>query len=103
MKMAKFIISVDEAIAAVRKQFGLPESVEVQIEFEETSSVKSDNEWQDVPEDWTLGSPPGELDYNDQVEIVFRDATISSGLAGDFGTCWSQDGNRLDIVKYRRV
>lgn len=101
--MAKFSISIDEAIVAVRKQFALPDSVDVQIEFGETAFVKSDTDWQDVPEDWTLSSPPGGLYYNDQVEVMFRDGEISSGRAGDFGSCWAQDDHRLDIMKYRRT
>lgn len=101
--MAKFVIDLEEAIVALRKHFGLPESVQVEIEFDKPAPVKSDTDWQDVPESWTLRSPPGELDYNDQIEVLLRSGTISSGRAGDFGACWKQDDHRLDIVKYRRV
>ena len=101
--MAKFVIGVDEAIKSVRKQFGLPESVQVEIEFDKTAPVKSDADWQDVPKGWTLSSPPGEVDYNDHVEVLLRDGTIRYGRAGDFSSCWAQDGHRYEIIKYRRV
>lgn len=103
MKMAKFVIGVDEAIVAVRKQFGLPESVQVEIEFYKTAQVKADTDWQDVPKGWTLSSPPGEVDYNDIVEVVFRSGATDDNRAGVFGACWRQDDNPHDIIKYRRV
>lgn len=101
--MAKFVIDLEEAIVAIRKHFGLPESVQVEIEFDTTAHVKSDDGWQEVPKCWTLSSPPGEVDYNDRVEVLLRDETIRLGRAGDFSSCWAQDGHRYEIIKYRRV
>lgn len=101
--MAKFVIGLEEAIVALHKHFGLPQSVQVEIEFDKTAPVKSDDDWHEVPKDWILGSPPGELDYNDHVEVILHDGTKFTDRAGPLGIQWRQDCNNLDIVKYRRA
>lgn len=46
---------------------------------------------------------PKELNYHDDVELIFHDGTIITGMAGEY--CWTkEEGSKADRVKwYRKV
>lgn len=101
--MAKFVISMEEAIIAVRKQYGLPESVELEIV---ESSLKTDDAslWYDVPSNWQHQYAPGEASYMSLIQVMYRNGDIGIGDVSYFhGDNWKQENSEYDIVKFRKA
>lgn len=101
--MAKFVINMEEAIVAVRKQYGLPESVEIEIV---ESSVKTDDAslWHDVPSNWQHNYAPDETYYMSPIQVMYRNGDIGIGDVSYFhGDDWKQENSGYDIVKFRKA
>lgn len=102
--MAKFIIDMEEAIVAVRKQYGLPESVKIEIKYDEDSYKSVDeSEWIDVPFDWDDSVPPKEAQGYDMIEVMFRNQRTAIAHSRSWANSWIQENDPADIVKYRKA
>lgn len=100
--MAKFVISMEEAIVAVRNQYGLPESVEIEIN-KDCSIEQDDFAWQNVPSNWKYNRAPEIADCYTLIDVMKRDGSILTGPPSDWWECWCQDGSYADIVKFRKA
>lgn len=101
-QMAKFVISKEEAIVAVRNQYGLPESVEIEIN-KDCSIEQDDFAWQNVPSNWKYHRAPEIADCYTLIDVMKRDGSILTGSPSDWWGCWSQNGSYADIVKFRKA
>lgn len=100
--MAKFVISMEEAIVAVRNQYGLPESVEIEIN-KDCSIEQDDFAWQNVPSNWKYHRAPEPADCYTLIDVMKRDGSILTGSPSDWWGCWCQYGAYTDIVKFRKA
>lgn len=101
--MAKFVINMCEAITAIRAQYQLPESVEIEIVG---SSPKTDDEsvWHDVPSNWKHEYAPDQAYSYDNIEVMKRSgATYTRHVYTIPGEYWKQEDSIFDIVKFRKA
>lgn len=100
--MAHFNVTLEEAIAAVRKSYDLHEAVEVQISNLQSTSADADD-WHYVPSIWKNSYAPPAAEALGEIEVVRRNGDIGFGYHSDWTNVWSQDDNVCDIVKYRKA
>lgn len=101
--MAKFTVTTEEAIRAIRTYYGLTSSVEVEISDSDTKEVV-ENEWHEVPTYWKQNQAPTLAMQLGRIEVMRRNGEISIlPQATDIRDCWSQDDCYLDIIKYRKA
>lgn len=102
--MAKFLITVEEAIAAVRKHYQLPESVEIEIKINHDLPIAQDVcDWYDVPHDWKFDYAPAIAGQYRTIAVMKRSGEIMIGESTDWNVSWCQNGSINDIVKFRGV
>ena len=98
----KFIIDHEDAIQAIRKQYCIPSTVEIVVNWKETP-VSGDDEWIDVPSDWENDFPPPETEQYNKIEIMMRRGYTDVGAPEDFDIFWMQENDIYDIIKWRPV
>jgi hypothetical protein len=76
----------------------------VQEKVQEKTSEDSEG-WVDVPKGWFKYTCPENQLYqqNINIEIKQRDGTIREVSSRHTTSCWVQEGDEVDIVKYRLV
>lgn len=94
----KFIIDHEDAIQAIRKQYGIPSTVEIVVNWKETP-VSGDVDWIDVPEEWNTQIPPYAAASHQIVDVMFRNGSIRKNRPGLFS--WCQQNHAYDIIKWR--
>lgn len=101
----KFIIDHEDAIQAIRKQYGIPSTVEIVVNWKETpvsgDDERCDDDWIDVPIDWDKESPPDAALMFNTVQVQHRSGNISIGDPMSFCIWWKQDDHYWDIIRYR--
>lgn len=95
--MANFIISKQEAIDLIRNHYNLDSTVNIAIESDEPEG------WIDCPKGWDSSSPPPAAKKYDQVQVQFRNGSISEEYREPDRWCyfWRQDNNHGDVIKFR--
>lgn len=98
----KVLISKTDLKNALNTHFGL--QLEDDFEFEITNDIddtvsvhKEDEQWIDVPIDWYKCNPP--FDGIRKVEVIQRNGKKTTNYS--WFSCWYQDEDKYDIVKYR--
>lgn len=100
--MAKFVINMGEAIAAIRAQYQLPESVEIEINHD-LPIAQDVCDWYDVPRDWKFNHAPDIAGQYRTIAVMKRNGKIMIGEPTDWSESWCQDGSIYDIVKFRKA
>lgn len=100
--MAHFTVTLDEAIAAVRKVYDLHEAVEVVLSNLRPTPTDTD-EWYYVPSIWKNSYAPPTAEALGEIEVVRRNGDIGFGYHSDWTHVWSQDDHERDTVKYRKA
>lgn len=102
--MAKFVINMCEAITAIRAQYQLPESVE--IEIDEDCIETNTSLWHEVPSNWNHMRAP-DLVYTyayANIDVMYRNGDIETRHVSSFhGDYWKQENSDYDIVKFRKA
>lgn len=96
----KFIIDHEDAIQAIRKQYGIHSAVEIVVNWKETP-VSGNDAWIDVPSDWENDFPPPETEAFNKIEIMMRRGYTDVGVPEDFDIFWIQENDIYDIIKWR--
>lgn len=114
--MADFIVNMQEAKEAIRRQYDLPPNVVISIlsdvptsklEVSGGSDIFPDTDgWLTVPKEWNKPEPPSPACCMELIEVKYKDESwklTGIGAPADWNHSWKQDGSVQNIVAYRKV
>lgn len=101
----KVILTIQDVIMLVRKEYQLPDDVQVEIEdFVEVNTYgTAADDWIDVPSDWSTRCAPSTASGCYKIEVCLRDGTVVQGQPDEWESYWVQEDTPYDIVKFRKV
>lgn len=101
----KVILTIQDVIMLVRKEYQLPDDAQVEIEgFVEVNTYGTAADgWIDVPSDWSRLRAPSTANGCYKIEVCLRDGTVVQGQPDEWESSWVQENNPHDIVKFRKV
>ena len=101
----KVILTIQDVIMLVRKEYQLPDDVQVEIEgFVEVNTYGAAADgWIDVQSDWSKPRAPSTVSGCYKIEVCLRDGTVVQGQPDDWESSWVQEDTPYDIVKFRKV